>query len=50
MATPELGESKGIEWMRAMGILQKHWRLSALFAGVVMLTVIVRHCFHQASL
>jgi polysaccharide biosynthesis transport protein len=40
MATPELGDDKGSEWMRAMGILQKHWRRSALFAGVVMLTVI----------
>ena len=32
--------TREVGWMRTMGILQKHWRRSALFAGVVMLTVI----------
>jgi len=37
---PALDDNKAFDWARTMGILQKHWRLSALFAGIVMLTVI----------
>ncbi|MBZ5653289.1 MAG: GumC family protein, partial [Acidobacteriia bacterium] len=33
------GEAKSADWLQAFGILQKHWRLSALFACVVMVTV-----------
>jgi polysaccharide biosynthesis transport protein len=40
MATPELEEGKAFEWLRGLGILQKHWRLSVLFAGIVMVTVV----------
>ena len=29
------------EWALALDVLRKHWRLSALFAGLVMLTVTV---------
>jgi len=29
------------EWILTLGVLRKHWRLSGLFAGVVMLTVII---------
>jgi polysaccharide biosynthesis transport protein len=32
--------NKSFDWARTMGILQKHWRLSALFAAIVMLTVL----------
>jgi len=32
-------EGKAFEWLQALGILQKHWRLSALFACIVMVTV-----------
>ena len=38
--SPVLDDNKAFDWTHTMGILQKHWRLSALFAGVVMLTVI----------
>jgi succinoglycan biosynthesis transport protein ExoP len=31
---------KSIDWLRAMAILQKHWRLSAIFGLAVFLTVI----------
>ncbi len=34
-----LDESNGFYWLRALGVLQKHWRLSALFAVIVMVTV-----------
>ena len=34
-------ESKGAEWLRALYIIQKHWRLSALFAAVITATAIV---------
>lgn len=34
-------EKKGAEWLRALYIVRKHWRLSALFAVVLMLTVII---------
>jgi polysaccharide biosynthesis transport protein len=37
--SPSLDERKGIDWLHAFGILQKHWRLSALFAAIVMVTV-----------
>ncbi len=39
--TPVFEENKPSEWLRALGILQKHWRLSALFFGVVMVTTIL---------
>jgi succinoglycan biosynthesis transport protein ExoP len=38
--SPVLDESNAFYWLRAMGVLQKHWRLSALFAGIVMATVV----------
>ena len=31
----------GVEWTRALLILRKHWRLSALFASVLMITVVI---------
>jgi len=31
----------GVEWLRALEILRKHWRLSALFASILMVTVVV---------
>ena len=34
-------EAKSADWLQAFGILQKHWKLSALFACVVMVTVAV---------
>lgn len=37
--SPSVDEPKGIDWLHAFGILQKHWRLSALFAAIVMVTV-----------
>ncbi len=37
---PAIDDNKAFDWARTMGILQKHWRLSALFAGIVMLTVV----------
>ena len=39
MDAPGLEQSKAFEWLRALGILQKHWRLSALFACIVLVTV-----------
>ena len=39
--TTEPGEAKGSAWVQTLGILQKHWRLSALFAAIVMITVTV---------
>ena len=38
--SPALEENKAFDWMHAVEILQKHWRLSALFAAIVMITVI----------
>jgi polysaccharide biosynthesis transport protein len=34
-------DKKGAEWLRGLFIIRKHWRLSALFAAVLMVTVIV---------
>jgi succinoglycan biosynthesis transport protein ExoP len=34
-------EKRGAEWLSALHIIRKHWRSSALFAGLLMLTVIV---------
>ena len=34
-------EKRGAEWLRVLYILRKHWRVSALFAAVLMVTVIV---------
>ncbi|MGH9502213.1 MAG: GumC family protein [Terriglobales bacterium] len=33
-----LEDNKTSEWLRALGILQKHWKLSLLFAVVVLIT------------
>jgi polysaccharide biosynthesis transport protein len=41
MSIPALEEGAGFEWLRALGIIRKHWRLSAFFAGIVMVTVAV---------
>lgn len=43
---PQIGrvftpQEKKPEWAAALHTLKKHWRLSALFAGLVMLTVII---------
>ncbi|HMH06057.1 MAG TPA: polysaccharide biosynthesis tyrosine autokinase [Terriglobales bacterium] len=37
---PELDDNKAFDWARTLGILRKHWRMSALFAAIVLLTVI----------
>lgn len=42
---PAYEENKAFDWTRSMGILQKHWRLSALFAAIVMLTVLAVNIF-----
>jgi polysaccharide biosynthesis transport protein len=34
-------ENKGAEWLRLLQVVRKHWRISALFAAVLMATVIV---------
>ncbi len=39
--SPTVEDGKGFEWLRAIGILQKHWRPSVLFACIVMLTVTI---------
>lgn len=39
-ASPAIEEGNAFYWLRALGVLQKHWRLSALFAGIVMATVV----------
>jgi succinoglycan biosynthesis transport protein ExoP len=39
--TPILEENKVSDWLRALGILQKHWKVSVLFAVVVMVTTIL---------
>ena len=35
------GRAKSPEWVLALEILKKHWRLSALFAAIVMVTVVI---------
>ncbi len=37
---PALIDPHGSEWLHAIGILRKHWRISALFAAIVMVTVL----------
>jgi succinoglycan biosynthesis transport protein ExoP len=39
MSTPGFEEGTAFQWLRALGIIQKHWRLSAIFACLVMVTV-----------
>jgi succinoglycan biosynthesis transport protein ExoP len=34
-------EKRGAEWLRVLYILRKHWRVSALFASVLTVTVLV---------
>jgi polysaccharide biosynthesis transport protein len=34
-------EKRGAEWLRVLYMIRKHWRISALFAAVLMITVIV---------
>ena len=34
-------EKRGAEWLQALSILRKHWRISVLFGAVLMVTVIV---------
>src|SRR6476661_7604706 len=41
MGSPVLDDNKGFDWSHTMGVLQKHWKMSALFAAIVMVTVIV---------
>ncbi|MGH9545854.1 MAG: GumC family protein [Terriglobales bacterium] len=38
---PAFEENKLPDWLRALGTLQKHWKLSLLFAGVILVTTIV---------
>ena len=40
-ASAQSQEKKGAEWLRVLDVLRKHWRISALFAAVLMVTVIV---------
>ncbi len=41
-ASPTQAQEKmGAEWLSALNIIRKHWRISALFAAVLMVTVIV---------
>src|SRR5579862_6597604 len=37
----EARDKRGPEWMNALYVMRKHWKLSAAFALVLMLTVIV---------
>src|SRR5436190_14463533 len=39
MNMPGLEEGAGFDWLRALGIIRKHWKLSAIFAGIVLVTV-----------
>jgi capsular exopolysaccharide synthesis family protein len=41
IATARTAEKPEPEWLHALNIVRKHWRLSALFVGVVMLTVVL---------
>jgi polysaccharide biosynthesis transport protein len=34
-------EKKGAEWLRGLYVISKYWRLSAVFASVLMVTVVV---------
>lgn len=45
---PGSEDSKTSDWLRAVGILQKHWKLSLLFFSVVMLTTILVTVFTKA--
>ncbi len=47
---PGSEDSKASDWLRAVGILQKHWKLSLLFFSVVMLTTILVTVFTKAGL
>lgn len=38
---PETQENRGAEWLRALSVIRKHWRIAVLFAVVLMFTVIV---------
>lgn len=40
-ASAQSQETRGAEWLRALEIIRKHWRISVLFAAVLMVTVIV---------
>src|SRR3989441_2918359 len=37
--SPSVAEEQVTDWLKAIGILQKHWRLSAFFAFAIMLSV-----------
>jgi len=39
-AAAPAADAGGVEWMRALYVLRKNWRLSALFAAVLTLTVV----------
>jgi polysaccharide biosynthesis transport protein len=41
MDVPGLDQSKAFEWLLAFSILRKHWRLSAAFAAIVLITTAV---------
>jgi succinoglycan biosynthesis transport protein ExoP len=38
---PQSQEKRGAEWLRVLYIVRKHWRISVLFAAVLMVTVFV---------
>jgi succinoglycan biosynthesis transport protein ExoP len=40
LASPSLAEDRASDWLRGLDVLRKHWRLSALFAFAVLVTVI----------
>jgi uncharacterized protein involved in exopolysaccharide biosynthesis len=40
-ASQQSQEKRGTEWLRVLEIIRKHWRVSALFAAMLMVTVIV---------
>src|SRR5438046_8722298 len=38
---PLFDQDNSSNWLRVLGILQKHWKLSALFACIVIVTTVV---------
>jgi succinoglycan biosynthesis transport protein ExoP len=41
-------EGKPSDWLRALGVLEKHWKLSAVFFCVVMLTTVLVTAFTKS--
>ena len=38
---PLFDQDNSSNWLRVLGILQKHWKLSALFACIIIVTTVV---------